>query len=495
LTYEPLANDRVYTITSQTDSVVTVEKYWTDQDPSQFLSHAVDAIYRVDMTGLVAAGDTVAVDGSIAPLTWNVPSATRLLDNGVSPDAVAGDKIYSGKVRFPTLRPKNLEFKYVLNRNLECKDPLVPQGNRSAYLNDAAYDTLGGSLGPLTVPVGKFNYCTITSHPVKVVWHLLANPSTWPQDPNNTYSAALDSAQEVPPPPSNQGTGTGNLTLDPTTKLLHVYMKWSGLGTVTNAHIHGPAAPGVSGPVIFNLIPPKPATSPLRIQVGPLNATQEADLNAGRWYLNIHTAAVPGGEIRGRIVRNHALAVRGAASPLSWNSDQLLLDNGVAPDPTPNDKIFSGEVTFPALSPLNVDWKYIVGGVYQAGFNKNVYLNDALFSDTTPIVFNDTLKVTTDVPAPVVARKLVLFQNEPNPFNPSTHIDYVVPRAGQYRLAVYNALGRRVRVLFDGALPAGAGSARWDGLTDSGERASSGLYLYALEGRGGREARKMLLLK
>jgi hypothetical protein len=118
-----------------------------------------------------------------------------------------------------------------------------------------------------------------------------------------SYGATLDGAQEVPPVPT-PGTGTGTFTLD-AAKMLTVHVEFSNLiGAVTLSHIHCCAGPGVNAGALFNLIPPQPASSPIDIVVGPLTPAQEASLNAGLMYVNVHTDFRTGGEIRGQIYRD-----------------------------------------------------------------------------------------------------------------------------------------------------------------------------------------------
>jgi hypothetical protein len=72
-------------------------------------------------------------------------------------------------------------------------------------------------------------------------------------------------------------------------------------GPVVAAHFHGPAAPGANAPPV---LPVTVSPSPLKGSA-TLTDAQIADLNAGKWYLNIHTAANPGGEIRGTVTAAH----------------------------------------------------------------------------------------------------------------------------------------------------------------------------------------------
>jgi hypothetical protein len=113
------------------------------------------------------------------------------------------------------------------------------------------------------------------------------------------FKADLKGSSEVPP---NQATGTGTVTVtfDTASKQLSWQGTYSGLtGPATAAHFHGPAEPGKNASVA---VPITPATSPLQGSV-TLTDTQASDLQAGRWYVNVHTAANPGGEVRGQLVK------------------------------------------------------------------------------------------------------------------------------------------------------------------------------------------------
>jgi hypothetical protein len=87
-------------------------------------------------------------------------------------------------------------------------------------------------------------------------------------------------------------------------------------------------------------------------------------------------------------------------------------------------------------------------------------------------------------------------QNRPNPFNPSTVIDFTLPVAMPVALRIYDPAGRLVRTLVEETLGAGNHVTVWDGREASGGEAASGVYYYRLEGEGhGVATRKMLLVK
>jgi hypothetical protein len=114
-----------------------------------------------------------------------------------------------------------------------------------------------------------------------------------------TMKASLAAATEVPPNDS-PGTGTVTVTFDTATKKLSWDGTYSGLtGPATAGHFHGPADPGKNAGVA---VPITPNTSPLKGSAD-LTDAQAADLMAGKWYVNIHTEAHKGGEIRGQVVK------------------------------------------------------------------------------------------------------------------------------------------------------------------------------------------------
>ena len=111
------------------------------------------------------------------------------------------------------------------------------------------------------------------------------------------FMAMLTGAEEVPPV-ETAATGSGNITWNSETKELSWTIDFSGLsGPATAAHFHGPADRGANaGPVIMldDLESPSEGKATLTDE-------QAADLAAGKWYVNVHTAAHPDGEIRGQV--------------------------------------------------------------------------------------------------------------------------------------------------------------------------------------------------
>ena len=116
-----------------------------------------------------------------------------------------------------------------------------------------------------------------------------------------TFTADLKGTTEVPPNES-AGTGAVTATFDTASKLFSYTVTYGGLtGPATAAHFHGPAAPGTNAPPVVP-IPPTNLASPIKGEA-TLTDAQAADLEGGKWYFNVHTAAHGPGEIRGQVMK------------------------------------------------------------------------------------------------------------------------------------------------------------------------------------------------
>jgi hypothetical protein len=109
-----------------------------------------------------------------------------------------------------------------------------------------------------------------------------------------------------------------------------------------------------------------------------------------------------------------------------------------------------------------------------------------------------TLPGTTAVEEPIPVSPEVsslLGQNRPNPFNPSTVIEYELKHEGNVRIRVFNAPGRLVRTLIEGNAEPGRYRTEWDGRDDAGRAMPSGAYYYQLSTGELEESKPMILLR
>jgi len=134
---------------------------------------------------------------------------------------------------------------------------------------------------------------------------------TGPGPTVRAYTANMFGTNEVGPT-TNPGTGVA-VFLDNTTQIDWT-MTLDNITEVTASHVHGPALPNANAGVIFNLYIPAAPTGPLSsfTTTGSItgSATVSLDslrtlLNNGRAYVNVHTTPIPGGAIRGQLVRTN----------------------------------------------------------------------------------------------------------------------------------------------------------------------------------------------
>ncbi|MBI5266015.1 MAG: right-handed parallel beta-helix repeat-containing protein [candidate division Zixibacteria bacterium] len=197
-------------------------------------------------------------------------------------------------------------------------------------------------------------------------------------------------------------------------------------------------------------------------------------------------------EIRNTIISNcHSYGVHGAVSQFDWNN---VWNNGVNYEEGAVPGLHDVSVNPLYVDDVNHDYRLQPGSPCINMGDPNPYLNDP---DSTrgdigywyyqlPTAVGDEESLPTG---------FALDQNYPNPFNPSTHISFVLPRRARVRLDVINAVGGTVRSLIDAPLSAGRQVIEWDGLTDQGTRAASGVYFYRLVADDFVSTRKMVLIK
>ena len=109
---------------------------------------------------------------------------------------------------------------------------------------------------------------------------------------------------------------------------------------------------------------------------------------------------------------------------------------------------------------------------------------------------NSDCTINVSVPGEVPSTdRLVLNQNKPNPFNPTTSISFTLPTKSQVSLKVYDIAGREVRTLVDGVLEAGTNQVTWLGHDNRGNDVSSGVYFYRMTAGKETATKKMVLLR
>lgn len=108
----------------------------------------------------------------------------------------------------------------------------------------------------------------------------------------------------------------------------------------------------------------------------------------------------------------------------------------------------------------------------------------------------DPAQGVNDGTQPNLPKQFALQQNYPNPFNPATIIKFDLPVRSNVTLTIFNVLGQKVKTLLaNESLPAEHHSRTWDGTTDDGHTAASGIYFYKIEAGTFVQTKKMVLMK
>jgi Cu/Zn superoxide dismutase len=351
--------------------------------------------------------------------------------------------------------------------------------------------------------------------------------------PGAVFTAKLDGAQEVPAV-TTTASGTGTFVLSANASQLSYNITVNGLsGPITGAHFHNGAA-GVAGGVVKNISFTNNTSSGVWSTgdaTQPLTDSLLSELLRGRLYVNIHTGANPGGEIRGQVLLTSVVGftakLEGAqevppvtTTAAGTGSVRLNTDGTVAWDATVTG--LSGSIT--AAHFHNAPTGTAGGVVKNMTFTNNsssgtwtatdgtqpltdlllrelvkgrLYMNVHTAQNPGGEIRGQVLSATgiatsvERVETGSVPQSFTLEQNYPNPFNPATVIRYSLPTTAQITLKVYNVLGQEIATLVNGVQQPGTYTVQFDasGLT-------SGLYFYRLSSNNGFiTTRKMILVK
>jgi hypothetical protein len=177
----------------------------------------------------------------------------------------------------------------------------------------------------------------------------------------------------------------------------------------------------------------------------------------------------------------HLLESQGGKAPLFsvlWHRPgQVVIGNGLVTGEAISGRGLLAELTFTRTGDINA---------------AALDLREAYIASATDGV-RSVLQLGSTVLRP---RAYALHANFPNPFNPSTSIEYTLPEASPLRLAIYDILGQQVRELAAHPLqPAGFYQLRWNGRDDNDQGVASGVYFYRLKTPSFTQTRKMTLVK
>ena len=166
-------------------------------------------------------------------------------------------------------------------------------------------------------------------------------------------------------------------------------------------------------------------------------------------------------------------------------------------DPGPMDNLWSYYLTLGNETGADISFDVDSAKIGGAGD----WIVTTVGSTTMKPGFNGGIHVTVAAPSaadddnPAIAYVYNLKQNFPNPFNPTTQIDYSLARKSKVSIAVFNILGQQVNTLVDGEVEAGPHTVYWNGDDSRGDAVASGIYFYKMVSDEFVKTHKMVLMR
>lgn len=189
-------------------------------------------------------------------------------------------------------------------------------------------------------------------------------------------------------------------------------------------------------------------------------------------------------------VSNFALAWTGSAVQVDWLLGEPVLAEDLRLSAAPAAGGATAEIPFAPLGVGGQAWQAFDGrSELAAGGEWRYTLEGREPGGDWALLRSETIALGG---APAAAIALRAF---PNPFNPSTRLDFALPAAGPARLAVHDIAGRELVVLHEGPLPAGPAQFAWDGRDGEGRALPSGVYLARLALPGAQRQAKLVMLR
>ena len=340
------------------------------------------------------------------------------------------------------------------------------------------------------------------------------------------FTATLNGAQEVPPV-TTVGKGTGWAILRNDGNSIYYRETFARLSApFTAGHIHMAAA-GSNGSVI------KPFTFTGNSAEGVYTNIADSiivQFIKGNTYLNVHTTAFPGGEIRGQFNYTTGIGFVTTLDGLQEVPPLTVSGQGTGyfiwGAPAQNALNFqvtvaglsseytgshfhsgapgvSGGVVHPydlgSDSTVNSTWTGLTDANIISLAQGNIYTNIHTYDNPGgeirgQLIFTNILSgnvTSVNDQKNEIPSKFVLNQNYPNPFNPSTIISFSISERSRISLKVFDVLGRVVDVLADGIMNTGVYRINFDG-----RKLASGVYIYSLSSaKGDMISKKMVFLK
>jgi len=197
-------------------------------------------------------------------------------------------------------------------------------------------------------------------------------------------------------------------------------------------------------------------------------------------------------------------AIGGAFFTIDIGSSGTSIE-GIQLDPSASQMYLTYSIVDNILRIAVVDWSGGSGSFYGGRLLSINYtgehplsLASCDFSDPDGGAINAPTSLDCNCPGPnddAISSSGFIISGFPNPFNSAANMSFSLPSDGEYRMAIYDIMGRKIKTLFDEYRPAGSHSIVWDGTNGENSMVSSGTYFIRLQGDAGSRSLRLSLLK
>lgn len=143
----------------------------------------------------------------------------------------------------------------------------------------------------------------------------------------------------------------------------------------------------------------------------------------------------------------------------------------------------------------NLDFSVSTQDLIDGQYSADIIIEDVYQSLSDTLEVNLTVNGSLRLDQDLIPNEFILYNNYPNPFNPSTEIKFSLPSTEKVNLKVYDLLGNLVKEMVNEKLNPGQYNYQWTGTNQHGNGVSAGMYFYRIQAGKYNSTKKMVLLK
>ena len=177
----------------------------------------------------------------------------------------------------------------------------------------------------------------------------------------------------------------------------------------------------------------------------------------------------------------------------NWASGIAIDNINLGVTPTWVSSSSTGMINYQEIE--SFDFTINTEGLLNGTYYGNIIIEDPYHNISEALEITLHVSDVVNIDEKTIPNTYILKQNYPNPFNPSTQIQFSIPNSENVHLIIYDALGNKVKEVFNKELMKGQYNFTWSGKNNEGEKVSSGIYFYRMEAGTFVKTKKMILLK